>query len=42
MSGCTRRKSTSVLGKGIEGLDADRPPQDEPEVPGGGGAQAGR
>lgn len=26
MSGRTRRKATSVLGKGIEKLDADRPP----------------
>lgn len=36
MSGCTRQKSTSALGKGIERLDADRPCRDEHDVPLGG------
>lgn len=35
MSGRTRRKATSVLGKDVEKLDADRPPQDQPDLPGG-------
>lgn len=35
MSGCTRRKATSVLGKGIEKLDADRPSRDEHDLPWG-------
>lgn len=29
MSGRTRRKATSVLGKNVEKLDADRPARDE-------------
>lgn len=36
MSGCTRQKSTSALGKDIERLDADRPCRDEHDVPLGG------
>jgi hypothetical protein len=35
MSGCTRQKATSVPGKNIEKLDADRPCRDEHDLPWG-------